>query len=115
MAIQQIEDVTNDFNDGGSSTLDIGGWDFVVVQLVAPVGTTSFFTSNDSGAVQGVSDGNATSADNFIAVSGTNLATAAGATTLAAAGLIKFTGVGRYLRITGTSAGKVIIRMYKSF
>ena len=115
MAVQQILDVTADFNDGGAATLDIGGWDFAVVQLVTPVGTTSFLTSNDAGAIQSVSDGNATSADNFVAVTGTVLATGSGATTLAAAGLIKFTGIGQFLRISGTSAAKVLVRLYKSF
>lgn len=115
MAVQQILDVTADFNADGVVNLDIGGWDFAVVQLVTPVGTTSFFTSNDAGAVQGVSDGNPTSATNFVAVTGTVLATGSGATTLAGAGLIKFTGVGQFLQISGTSAAKVLVRLYKAF
>lgn len=115
MAVQQILDVTADFNDGSSATLDVGGWDYSVVQLVNPSGTVNFTTSNDSGAITGISDGNAASALNFIAASGIVIASAAAASTLAAAGLIRFTGIGMFLRISGTAvtADKVIVRLYK--
>ena len=113
MALSQLLDITADFNAGGAATLDISGWDYAVVQLVTPVGTTSFLTSNDAGAEQGVTDGDASTATNFVAVSGTVLATAAAATTLAAAGLIRFEHIGKFLQLTGTSAAKVLVYLTK--
>ena len=117
MAVQQIIDITDDLNTGSSATLDIGGWDFVVVHLVTPTGPVNFLTSNDGGGVSGVSDGNAVSATNFVAVTGTVLATGASATLLSASGLIKFSGIGQFLRISGTAIAvtKAFIRYYKSF
>ena len=116
MAIQQSLDVTTDVNNNDLCTIDIGGWDFAVVQLVSPTGTFSFLTSNDSGDIAGVSDGNALSATNFIAVTGTLLSNASAVTTLAASGLVKFSGIGQYLRISGAGGAQVtkaIVRLYK--
>lgn len=115
MAVQQVIDFADRYSASAPLNIDIGGWDFVVVQLVTPTGTTSFLTSNDGGGITGVSDGNSASASNFIAVTGTNLATATGATSLAADGLIKFSGIGQYLRLSGGSAVKVLVRYYKSY
>lgn len=117
MAVSQVVDVTADFNDGSEAILDIGGFDFAVVQLVTPSGTVNFLHSNDAGAVTGVSDGSAASAINFVAVTGTVMSTGAGATSLAASNLIKFTGIGRFLQIKGSAvtAVKVLVRLYKSF
>lgn len=111
--ISQYLDLTADFNADGLATIDVGEWDYIVVQLVAPVGTTTFNTSNDSGAVQGVTDGNAASATNFLAVQGTNLTNGSAITTIAAAGIIKFTVIGKYFQLSGTSAGKVLVKLSK--
>lgn len=115
MAIQKNIDITTDLNANSLATLDVGGWDFAEVQLVVPVGTFSFLTSNDSGAVTGVSDGSNVSATNFTAVSGINLATAGAVTTLAAAGIVKFPNLGQYLRISGAggTVTAAYVRLYK--
>lgn len=116
MALQDVQDLTDDFNANSIATVDIGGWNEAVVQLVTPTGTVNFTTSSDSGAITGVSDGNATSAINFTAVTGTNLANATGVTSLAASGQVKFSGIGRYLRLAGTgvTATKVLLRLFKT-
>lgn len=116
MAIQNIIDITADLNNNSIATLDVGGWDFAEVQLVTPTGTFSFFTSSDSGAVTGVSDGSAASATNFTALSGINLATAGAATTLATSGIVKFPNLAQYLQVTGAAAAQVtkaFVRLYK--
>lgn len=117
MSISLMLDVTADFNDGNSATLDIGGYDFAVVHLVSPSGTVNFLHSNDSGDITGVSDGNAVSATNFIAVSGIVMSTGAAATSLAASNLIKFTGIGRFLQFSGSgvTVTKALVRLYKYF
>lgn len=106
-------DATDKFNAAGTFVQDVGEWDFVVVQLVTPVGTTTFSSTNDDGAITGVSDGTPASAQNWIDVQGINLLTSTAATTLAGAGLMRFPVVGQYLRISGTSAAKVLIKLSK--
>lgn len=115
MAIQQTLDVTAQINATGRSISDIGGYDYAVVQLVSPTSTATFATTNDSGDITGVSDGSAASATNFIDTQGTNLNSGTAVTTLAASGEVKFTGVGRYLRIMGPglTVTKALIRLFK--
>jgi hypothetical protein len=116
MSVQQRRDITAELNDNSIAQLDIGGWDYVVVQLVDPVGTFTFNTTNDSGETTAVSDGSAISATNWIATQGTNLNTGSGVTTLAASGLVRLEKVGQFLQISGAAAaqvGKAIIRFYK--
>ena len=116
MSVQKVIDITSDLNDNDLCTLDVGGWDNVEMQLVSPTGTFSFFTSNDSGAITGVSDGSNVSATNFTAVTGTKLADNSAVTSLAASGVVKFTNIGQYLRISGAGAAQVtsgFVRLYK--
>lgn len=116
MAVQQVLDITNDLNNNDIAQLDIGGWDYAIVQLVTPTGTFTFSSTCDAGAVQGVSDGNAASATNWIVTQGTNLNSGSGVTTLAASGMVKFTGVGQFLQIAGAAAAQVtkaFVRLYK--
>lgn len=117
MAVSNIQDITVSFNANGFHNMDIGGWDFAVVQLVSPSGTINFLNSNDSGDITSVSDGSAVSATNFIPVTGTNLSSNTGVTSLNTSGLVKFNGVGRYLRLSGAgiTASKILVRLYKTF
>ncbi len=113
--ISQYLDVSEDFNADSNVILDIGEWDNAIVELVNPSGTVNFLTSNDSNAIQGVSDGSAASAINFFAVQGTNLATGSAVTSLAASGSVKFSVMGKYLQLLGTSitADKVLVKLSK--
>ena len=116
MSVQQRLDVTADLNNNSIVQLDIGGWDYAVVQLVSPTGTFTFNTTNDAGDVTGVSDGSAISATNWIATQGTNLNSGSGVTTLASSGLVRFQSVGQFLQISGAGAAQVtkaIVRLYK--
>lgn len=117
MAVSQIIDFTTQYNASGDSTLQINidSWDFVVVQIVNPSGTLSFKNTNDSGAITGSTDGNYITATNWVAVTGTNLATGTGITSLATGGLVKFDGIGGFLQLTGTSVtvDKILVRFYK--
>ncbi len=113
--ISQYLDLSNEFNATSNVILDIGEWDYIIVQLVNPSGTVSFLTSNDGNAIQSVSDGSAASAINFVAIQGTNLATGSAITSIAAAGIIKFTVMGKYFQLLGTSitADKVLVKLSK--
>lgn len=116
MAMQQVIDISTDLNNNDIVTLDVGGWDYAELQLNSPTGTFNFLSSNDAGAITGVSDGNATSATNFIATSGTNISTGSGVTSLGSSGIVKFSNCGQFLRVSGESAAQVtsaFVRLYK--
>ena len=123
MSVQIVLDVTNEFNSGSESgfpglvKLDTGGYDYAVVQFVSPTGTITFKHTNDSGDIQGVSDGSAISSDNEQLVQGTNLATGAAATSTGASSLFRFQSNGRYLFLDGSATPvtvtKLLVRLYK--
>lgn len=117
MAQQQILNVTADLNNNSICQLDVGGWETIVVQLVSPTGTFTFNSTNDAGAAEGVSDGSAISATNWIAVQGTNLNSGSAVSTLAASGIVRFQNIGQFFQISGAAAAQVtkaIIRLYRS-
>jgi len=116
MAVQTRIDITTDLNNNDICQLDVGGYDYAEVQLITPTGTFSFLTSNDAGDITGISDGNPTSATNFTAVSGTKLSDNSTVTSLAASGVVKFSNLGQFLKITGAGGAQVtkgIVRLYK--
>lgn len=115
MAISRIVDVTDDFNADSQAILEVGGYDYIDVQLVTPTGAVNFENTNDSGAITGVSDGSAASAINFVAVQGTNLGTGSAVTSLNASGVVKFNGIAQFFRLigTGVTVTKALVRLYK--
>lgn len=113
MAVSQIIDVTADFNAAGLKNIDLGGWDWVVVQLETPASAVSFKHTNDAGAVTGSTDGNALSANNFIAVQGVDLSTGTAATSSATSSLYRFGVIGKYLQLSGTTAAKILVHLSK--
>lgn len=123
MSVQIVLDVTDEYTTGLESgsqylvKLDTGGFDYAVVQLVNPSGAILFKHTNDSGAVQGVSDGSAFSSTNAVALQGVNLATGGTITSLAADGIVRLQSYGRFLWLDGTAANstvdKLLVRLYK--
>ena len=118
MAVEVVLDVTSDIAADGRCTVDVGGFDYFIVQLVAPNATANFQNTNDSGDVLGVSEGSAASATNFATLQGTDLSTGSGVTSVAAGAsstLVRFSYAGRYFRITGAGLNptKTLIRLFK--
>ncbi len=108
----QQHDYTYNINNQKQVTLDVGEWDRVTAQIVAPVtGTVFVYGSNDGGAVTGVTQGNAKLATNFNPAEVTNLATHAVTNTITAAGNYK------YLRLAGggISVYKLLVDNMKIF
>jgi len=108
-------DITDELNANHSVNLDVSEWQNLTIHLSGSVtGTINVLGTNDSGAVQSVSDGNSVSAANFTAIQGTNLASGATVTAVAAAGNFKFVIGTKFIQIGGTNAatsGKCIIFM----
>lgn len=116
MALQQIIDATDKFNENLYYVLDCGGYDYANVQFVTPTSDINFTHTNDSGAVQGVSEGNYKSATNFTSVLATYLTDGATATkaTTATEGIYKFNGCGKFIKFSSaTPLTKLLIRLYK--
>lgn len=109
--VNKVEDVTTKFNANGFINLDIGEWDYCIVEVITPTGVIAFNASLDGGSVQGVTNGNATSAINFFSVQATNLTTGAAATTTAASGIFKLPVIGKYLQLSGPTftATKILV------
>lgn len=95
--------------------IDVSNWDYVVAQFIAPTGTINITATNDSGDVQGTTDGDASTAENFTTVYATKLSTNTAVTAVDAAGMYRINVAGRYLKFGGTSAAatKIIIMLAK--
>lgn len=113
MAVSQIMDVTSQFNANGLVNIDVSGMDTIVVQLETPAAAVSFKHTNDQGAITGATDGNALSANNFIAVQGVDLSTGTPATSSNASSLYRFGVIGKIFQLSGTTAAKILIHLSK--
>jgi len=111
--ISQILDVTSDFNANNGVKVDVSQWQNCTVHVSGSVsGTVNITGTNDSGAVQSISDGSAKSSANYTAVQATNLATGSAVTSISAAGNYKVTVGTKFIQVGGASAatdGKVIL------
>ena len=102
--VAQYIDATLDLTTDNSVVIELSNWDYAVIQAVSPTGTINLTATNDSGAVQGVSDGSWKTATNFQTIQATKLSDGTTVTAIAASGLYRVGVVGRYLKIGGVSA-----------
>ena len=110
-------DFTNQFNTGiGSNTgllqIDTSGFDYTIVHFINMTGSTTFQGSNDGGAIQGDTEGNPTSATNWVSVQGVNQTTGAAGTSAASNTIYKFSSVARYLQFDGTASATCKVLVY---
>ena len=109
--LSQTLDFTTQFNTNGFVNIDLSGWDYAVVGVTTPAAVVFFNDTNDANAKTGVSDGNAYTAINWQPVSLTNIATGTGVVTSAGTGNFKLNVGAKFLQITGTTAGKIIVQL----
>lgn len=117
MAIGRSLDLTNQYkaNNVYQLTVDVSGWDSVTAHVVAPMtGTVYIYGSNDSGAAQSVTQGNATLVTNFSSIQATNLATGAAVASISAAGLYKVDVNAQFLRLGGGAANVYKMILFES-
>ncbi len=89
-----------DFNTQYNITLDLSGWDKTTIGVVAPInGAINIYSTNDSGALLGVTQGNAKLATNFTPAEVTNVATHAITNSISAAGEYVYTVNAQFLRL----------------
>jgi len=117
MAIfKPIPDQSQTFNSVYNITTDASGWDAVTFQIVAPIAGSMFlYGSLDSGALQGVRQGDASLATNFTPIQATNLATGTAVTAISAAGNYKVTVGTQFIRLQGATAaaGTSVYRLFQ--
>jgi hypothetical protein len=113
--LAQYLDLTAEFNANNRASFEMSNYDYAVIQMVSPSGTIALTATNDSGAEQGVTDGDITTSTNYTTVQATKLADGTAVTSLAAAGLYRIGVVGRYIKFGGASAAatKVLVMLAK--
>lgn len=106
MAIgKPLPDQSSTFNSVYKVTLDMSGWTQTTIHVVPPLGgAIQVSASNDSGAVQSVTQGNATLAQNFVPVQATNIATNTVYSSINAAGIFTVPINAQFLRLQGVPA-----------
>jgi hypothetical protein len=111
MAVQTVLDITDRVN--AEMFIEIGGYDYAVFQFIGVKGTASFNSTNNSGEIGGVTEGNANLATNGISIKALSLNSMSIVDTISDDGMIKFEGVGRFIQIAGGAFTKVLMRLYK--
>lgn len=106
MAIgKPLSDFATQFNSNYNITVDLSGWDKTTIQVVAPVGgTIAVLATNDSGAVLGETQGNASLATNFNIAQVKNLQTGTSVNYIYGAGLYEYDVNAQFLKLSGTPA-----------
>ena len=101
--ISTIVDATESFNANNSFYQDLSGWDSAVVQFVGTSGTVSFSTTNDDGSITGQLLPAPEVPINWVSVLGVNLTTKTDVSSIAAAGIVSFGIIGKYLLLQGNT------------
>lgn len=116
--ISSTQDLTARFNADNQITVDVSGWETVSFHIVGPSGTINITGSNDSGAVTGVTDGNAMLAENFDTIQAVNLASGTAVTSMSTADIYRITPIPcKYIRLGGASAAatELIMQLSKPY
>lgn len=92
-------------NNNGQVVIDVSNYDYVLVQ---PIGQSVVFECTiDSGAVPGETDGNASTAINFVGCYGVSGNTTTLRDNVADGAIIRFGLVGRYIKIAIDGTGDI--------
>lgn len=103
--VKSIPDQSSVFNSLYKVTLDMSGWDKTTIQTTGAVlGTINIFGTNDSGAQQQTTQGNASLAINFTPLQAKNLATGTMVNAIYGAGLFEVDINSEFLRLQGAPA-----------
>jgi len=100
--ISTLVDATDSFNANNNFYQDLSGWDSAVVQFVGTSGTVSFKTTNDDGSITGQLSPAPEVPINWVTVLGINLTTKTDVSSIAAAGIVEFGIIGKYLQLEGS-------------
>lgn len=104
---QITENLTATFNSVYQINRDVSNYDKLTIQVSgAMLGTAYIYGTIDSGASQGVNQGNAALAINYTPIQATNLSTGSAVTSITAAGMYTVNAANQqFVRIQGNPAG----------
>jgi hypothetical protein len=106
--IAQYLDLTNEFNgNGGVAYVETSNYDYCVIQTVGASVGLDVYSTLDSGAIQGVTDGNILTSESYQAISFTDLASLTDVGQLPINGICRIKLSGRYLKIEAPSGGSI--------
>lgn len=114
--LAQYLDVTEEFNLNGEVYVETSNYDYCVVQLVASNNSVTLYSTIDSGDYSVSTNNNIfdPNPDNFSQIAFTDLSDGAIKTTMPDANaLIRVGVVGRYLKIDGETATKILVMLAK--
>lgn len=115
--LAQYLDLTNEFNNnGGFVEFETSNYDYCVVQVVGASQGLDIYSTIDSGAVQGVTDGSIITSSYYTAINFTDLATLTDTGQVGPNGICRIKLSGRYLRVedpNGASLTKLLIMLSK--
>lgn len=105
-------DLAPKFNTDFGIKIEAEMWQTITIQVVGTVtGTVTISGTNDPGAVDSVSAGNAIASTSYTTIQATKLSDGTSVTTIAAAGNYKITVATRFIQISGPgvsiNAGKL--------
>lgn len=110
--LSKVLDVTTEFNANNGVKLDLSLWESATFCFVTPTGTINITGTNDAGAVESVTDGNAITSTNYTAIQATNLASGTAVTSVSAAGNYKVTIGTKFIQFGGASAAAVKVLIF---
>lgn len=102
----RTHDWTYNINNQHQVILDVGEYDRVTIQAVAPIVATGYlYGTLDGGDVQGVTQGNAALATNFTPILATNLQTGTTVASITVAGNYELQVNTKYIKLGGGGFG----------
>ena len=116
MALSLTVDISEELIRDGYYVADASNYDHIIWQFIGLSGSVEFYSSNDSGAITGVTDGNSLSATAFSAANFYDISLATNVTSTAASGLFRSTHVGQFVKSLlggGATIDKCIIQYHK--
>lgn len=117
--LAQYLDLTSQFNTGQSALFETSNYDYAIVQIIGnnEGDNIAFNATLDSGAIQGVTDGNISLSNNYLPIVAENLASGLFVQTDGGSGgIFRFDVVGRYISISNNgdqSVNKLLIMLAK--
>lgn len=119
MATSVVLDVTSSILKDEKSVLDIGLYDYVIIQAInITSGSINTLSTNDGGAIEGQRDGSSQHATNFIALQVEDLSAGTFATSISADGNYRVLNpIGQYLVLEDNSVAvdKVLVFLSKIY
>lgn len=116
--VAQYLDLTDEIKTNGFAQFEASNYDYAVIQIDGNDGDVYFKSTLDSGAIQGVTEGNISTSVNYVSIGGIRLSdnTYTTVATDNENGLFRFNVVGRYIRIEageGNVLSKLLVMLTK--